>query len=50
MDTLVTTQWLSEHLNDPDLVVLDCTVTLVPEENGGLRSISGLPAYEAGSI
>ena len=23
MDTLVTTEWLSQHLDDPDLVVLD---------------------------
>jgi 3-mercaptopyruvate sulfurtransferase SseA len=28
MDTLVTTDWLSQHLDDPDLVVLDCTVRL----------------------
>ena len=26
MDTLVTTDWLSQHLDDSDLVVLDCTV------------------------
>jgi len=26
IDTLVTTEWLSQHLDDPDLVVLDCTV------------------------
>ena len=31
MDTLVTTQWLSQHLDDPDLVVLDCTVSVEPK-------------------
>ena len=25
-DSLVTTEWLAAHLDDPDLVVLDCTV------------------------
>ncbi len=31
MDTLVTTEWLSQHLDDPDLVVLDCTVRVETE-------------------
>ena len=35
MDTLVTTEWLSRHLDDPDLVVLDCTVRMVLDEDGG---------------
>jgi type IV pilus biogenesis protein CpaD/CtpE len=29
MNSLVTAQWLSEHLDDPDLVVLDCSVRRV---------------------
>lgn len=33
MDTLVDTDWLSKHLGEPDLVVLDCTV--VTEMDGG---------------
>ena len=50
LDTLVTTQWLSEHLDDPDLVVLDCTVLVEPDGSGGLRSVSGRTEYDAGHI
>lgn len=50
LDTLVTTEWLSEHLNDPDLVVLDCTVLIEPDENGAWHAVSGRAAYEAGHI
>ncbi|UCC13946.1 MAG: sulfurtransferase [Gammaproteobacteria bacterium] len=50
MDTLVTTEWLSEHLGDPNLVVLDCTVLVEQDENGGFRTVNGRPNYEAGHI
>jgi len=50
MDTLVSTQWLSQHLADPDLVVLDCTVRLEMEEKGGMRPLSGRADYEEGHI
>lgn len=50
MGTLVTTEWLNEHLNDSDLVVLDCTVTMLPKEGGGMQSMSGRSAYESGHI
>jgi thiosulfate/3-mercaptopyruvate sulfurtransferase len=50
MDTLVTAQWLSEHLDDPDLVVLDCTVSVERGEDGGLAIKSGRAGYEAGHI
>ncbi len=50
MGTLVTTQWLSQHLNDSDLVVLDCTVYMEPDSAGGLRSVSGRARYEDGHI
>jgi thiosulfate/3-mercaptopyruvate sulfurtransferase len=50
MDTLVTAKWLSQHLNDADLVVLDCTVCTIPEEGGGLHNVSGRPDYELGHI
>jgi len=50
METLVTPQWLSEHLDDPDLVVLDCTVLVEPDESGGFRSVSGQANYESGHI
>jgi thiosulfate/3-mercaptopyruvate sulfurtransferase len=49
-DTLVTTDWLSQHLDDPDLVVLDCTVLVDPDGDGGLGSVSGRADYDAGHI
>jgi thiosulfate/3-mercaptopyruvate sulfurtransferase len=49
MDTLVTAEWLSQHLDDPDLVVLDCTVIVERDENG-LRELSGRSNYESGHI
>ncbi len=48
-DTLVTAEWLSEHLDDPDLVVLDCTVSVEQGENGFVIE-SGRAGYDAGHI
>lgn len=50
MDTLVTAEWLSQHINDPDLVLLDCTVVTMPEEDGGFHNVSGRPDYDLGHI
>ena len=50
IDSLVTTEWLSQHLNDPDLVVIDCTVRMERDKDGGFRSISGRADYEKGHI
>ena len=50
MDTLVTTDWLSQHLDDQDLVVLDCSVLMEPDGQGGMRTVSGRDAYDAGHI
>jgi thiosulfate/3-mercaptopyruvate sulfurtransferase len=50
MDTLVSAEWLHQHLKDPDLVLLDCTVVTLPEEDGGLHNVSGRPDYELGHI
>ncbi len=50
MDSLVTAEWLAEHLNDPDLVVLDATVLIEQDEDGGFRTVNGRPNYEAGHI
>jgi thiosulfate/3-mercaptopyruvate sulfurtransferase len=50
MDTLVTTEWLSEHLGAPDLVVLDCTVKMEMQDDGGLRQLSGRADYDGGHI
>jgi len=50
MDTLVTPEWLNRHIDDPDLVVLDCTVVTIPHDDGGFHNVSGRPDYEAGHI
>lgn len=50
MDTLVTTEWLSQHLDEPDLVVLDCTVTVKPDPVDGFRILSGRAEYDNGHI
>ena len=50
LGTLVTTQWLSEHLDDPDLVVLDCSIVITQGEDGSMQSISGRSNYEEGHI
>lgn len=46
---LVTAKWLNEHINDPDLVVLDCTVIVEMDENG-FRNLSGRDSYEKAHI
>ena len=50
IDSLVTTQWLSEHLDDPDIVVLDCTVVVQPNEDGTFDAVNGRSSYESGHI
>ena len=50
MDSLVTAEWLSEHLDDPDLVVLDCTVLVQPSGDGGFSVVNGRAHYEEGHI
>ena len=50
MDSLVSVAWLEENLDDPDLVVLDCTVIVQPDGSGGFLSVNGRPSYESGHI
>jgi thiosulfate/3-mercaptopyruvate sulfurtransferase len=50
MDSLVSAAWLEEHLGDPDLVILDCTVVIEPDGSGGMRSINGKAHYDTGHI
>lgn len=48
---LVETDWLQEHLNDPDLRILDATVYYrVDPETGALSIVSGRENWEAGHI
>lgn len=49
MNDLVETNWLQDHLEDPDLRVLDCTVFLVPFE-GRVRPESGRAQWEQAHI
>ena len=50
MSTLVSAQWLTENLGDPDLVVLDATVIVEPDAEGNFQSVNGRANYEAGHI
>jgi len=52
MDSLVSAEWLKKHINNPELVLLDCTVVTVPDANDprGLKNVSGRPEYELGHI
>jgi len=50
MDTLVSAEWLSEHLDDPDLVVLDCSVRIDMLEGGGFEISSGRTDFDNGHI
>lgn len=50
MDSLVTAEWLNAHLDDPDLVVLDCSVTVQIDEDGGFRTVNGRDAYNEAHI
>ena len=50
MDSLVSAEWLLEHLDDPDLVVLDATVVVESDAAGNLQTVNGRASYEAGHI
>ena len=50
MDSLVTATWLNEHINDPDVVILDCSVTVESDGNGGFRTVNGRKAFDEGHI
>ena len=50
MDSLVTAVWLNDNLDAPDLVVLDATVMVEPDDDGGFRIVNGRANYEAGHI
>jgi thiosulfate/3-mercaptopyruvate sulfurtransferase len=48
---LVETDWLAQHLDDPNLLVLECTVFLHPADvPGGFRVESGRAAWAEGHI
>lgn len=49
MDTLVDAQWLSASFDDPDLVVLDCSVEISGTAKG-MEMISGRASYDVAHI
>lgn len=52
-DALVSTDWLANHLDDPDLRVFECTTYLdylPPGAEAAYRVVSGRAAYEQGHI
>lgn len=50
MDSLVSVEWLQEHLDDPDLVILDCSVLVEMGEDGTFKTINGREQYAAEHI
>ena len=49
-DSLVTAQWLKQHLDDPDLVVLDTSVLIDFDDKGAMSTRSGREQFEKGHI
>jgi thiosulfate/3-mercaptopyruvate sulfurtransferase len=47
---LVESDWLARHLGDPGLVVLDCTVHLIPDPKLTYQVVSGRADFEKGHI
>jgi len=47
---LVSTGWLEEHLHDPDLRALDCSMRLVPVDGGGMRAEGMRSAWAEGHL
>ena len=47
---LVSTEWLAANLSNPNVRVLDCTVTLHPLPGGDMKAESGLAAFKEAHI
>ncbi len=47
---LVQTDWLEQHLDDPDVVVLDCTTHLIPDPKITYQVVPGREDFERGHI
>lgn len=50
IDSLVSVEWLAENIDEPDVVVLDCSVVTEQAADGSLRSVSGRTNFDAGHI
>ena len=49
-DFLVSTEWLGNHLHDPNMKIFDCTTILKPDETGKLIAESGFDDWQQGHI
>jgi thiosulfate/3-mercaptopyruvate sulfurtransferase len=47
---LVDTEWLAQHLEDPDVVILDCTTHLIPNPASTYDVVPGRADFEKGHI
>ena len=47
---LVETDWLAQHLDDPDVMVFDCTTHLIPDPKNTYQVKPGREDFEAGHI
>jgi thiosulfate/3-mercaptopyruvate sulfurtransferase len=47
---LVETEWLEQHLADPDVIVLDCTTHLIPNPKTTYDVVPGREDFEKGHI
>lgn len=47
---LVETDWLAQHLNDPNVVVFDCTTHLIPDPKNTYQVVPGREDFAKGHI
>jgi len=50
IDSLVTAEWLKQHLDDSELVVLDASVVIAFDDKGAVSISSGRDQYDQGHI
>ncbi len=50
IDALVSTQWLSDHLEDPQLRIFDCAVYMGYDPESGLTTRAGYDEYQSAHI
>jgi thiosulfate/3-mercaptopyruvate sulfurtransferase len=50
IDLLVSTEWLNQHLDDEDIIIVDSTVVVKMNDKGGFTNVSGRSQYESEHI
>jgi len=48
--SLVSTDWLSDNLNNQDIRILDCTLVMKPNDDGSYGFVSGIDVWRDGHI